>query len=412
MPLIVLTSDRPPELRGIGAGQTIDQLKLYGVGGAVVLRGRHPRGRRHRPAPHALGGVPRAMPPRGASRARARCTSTSPWREPLGPEPRDGDVTASSGSRSRDGAAAADRRRPAGGVATPDAAQLDELAAAHRDAPARPDRVRSPAATPTRSRCASPASPTTGYPILAEPTSQLRLGGTTASSSCGPYDAIARRARPDLAPELVVRFGDMPTSKPLRQWLASIDELHEVVIDPLGRLERPQRARGDAAARRPGRRRRRLCRAARAARERRLDRGVEGRGGGGAEAIDGALDELATGRPSPASTRALGRLYADGDLVYTASSMPIRDQEAFVARGPAPRAVPVQPGRERDRRARLVGDRRRGGERPADLARPRRPGLYHDMNGLSALRGVDAPVRSWSSTTAAAGSSSSCPRRS
>src|SRR4029450_6961853 len=28
--LIVLTSDRPPELRGIGAGQTIDQLKLYG----------------------------------------------------------------------------------------------------------------------------------------------------------------------------------------------------------------------------------------------------------------------------------------------------------------------------------------------------------------------------------------------
>src|SRR3954453_14820687 len=30
VPMLVLTADRPPELREIGAGQTIDQIKLYG----------------------------------------------------------------------------------------------------------------------------------------------------------------------------------------------------------------------------------------------------------------------------------------------------------------------------------------------------------------------------------------------
>src|SRR4051812_28398769 len=37
VPLLVLTADRPPELRDVGAGQTIDQVKLYGSAAKWVL---------------------------------------------------------------------------------------------------------------------------------------------------------------------------------------------------------------------------------------------------------------------------------------------------------------------------------------------------------------------------------------
>ena len=43
VPLIVLTADRPPELRGTGANQTIDQLKLYGTRCAGSARSACPR---------------------------------------------------------------------------------------------------------------------------------------------------------------------------------------------------------------------------------------------------------------------------------------------------------------------------------------------------------------------------------
>ena len=62
---------------------------------------------------------------------------------------------------------------------------------------------------------------TLGYPILADPLSQLRCGVSQQSMVLTSYDAFLRidtfieRAQP----ELIIRFGAMPTSKPLLLYL-------------------------------------------------------------------------------------------------------------------------------------------------------------------------------------------------
>ena len=73
MPLLVLTADRPPELRDVGAGQTIDQVKLYGSAAKWYFEvDDHPAsaGAREVAAPARL---PRVLD-RARRPARARCT--------------------------------------------------------------------------------------------------------------------------------------------------------------------------------------------------------------------------------------------------------------------------------------------------------------------------------------------------
>ncbi|HEY7150546.1 MAG TPA: 2-succinyl-5-enolpyruvyl-6-hydroxy-3-cyclohexene-1-carboxylic-acid synthase [Solirubrobacterales bacterium] len=337
VPLIVLTADRPPELRDIGAGQTIDQLKLYGdavrwfceVGtheadddGLLHFRSVACR------AYTAAIGDPRPGP----------VQLNVPWREPLAPIALEGQVTATDPLALR-GRGESPLHAVTAHSARADESLLDALA----------ERIEaSPRGLVLAGRQADPAlagpvaelAGAAGYPILAEPTSQLRRGPHDRSLLVTAYDAVASDRPSGLEPELILRFGDLPTSKPLRQWLAAIDGLDQIVVDPHGDWREPTRraatiVRAETAA------------VARALAERisRMRPGaaaIEGSPFASAwldaeravrDAVDehlSSLDELS----EPGVWTALGGALRDGDSVFAASSMPVRDLEAFLRPGP------------------------------------------------------------------------------
>jgi 2-succinyl-5-enolpyruvyl-6-hydroxy-3-cyclohexene-1-carboxylate synthase len=337
VPMILLTADRPPELRDIGAGQTIDQLKLYGeavrwfceVGtheadddGLLHFRSVACR------AYASAAGDPRPGP----------VHLNVPWREPLAPIPVAGQVTATN-------PLALEGRRDAPlNAVTPAAPRADEavldLLAERIESSPRGLIVAGRQSEPGLAGPVTELAAAAGYPILAEPTSQLRRGPHDRSLLVTTYDAIVRDRPEDLEPELVIRFGDLPTSKPLRQWLGAIDGLDQIVVDPVGEWREPTRRATTMVRGEPGA-------TARALTERlsRLRPGAAAVAGspfatGWLEAeravrttVYGHLESLDS-LSEPGIWHALGRALRDGDSVFAASSMPVRDLEAFLRPGP------------------------------------------------------------------------------
>jgi 2-succinyl-5-enolpyruvyl-6-hydroxy-3-cyclohexene-1-carboxylate synthase len=388
VPVIVLTADRPPELRDIGAGQTIDQLKLYGeavrwfceVGthdadddGLLHFRSVACR------AYASAAGDPRPGP----------VHLNVPWREPLAPVPVDGQVSATD-PLALGGRGHAPLVAVTAGPPRADQGLLDELA----------DRVESA----TRGlilvgRQPDPglAAPVTelaaaaGFPVLAEPTSQVRRGPHDRSLVVTAYDALVRDRPPALEPELVLRFGDLPTSKPLRQWLAAIEGLDQIVIDPVGEWREPTRRAATVVRSEPSATA--LALADRLSRLRPGAAAVEGSPFASGwleaeravrEAVDGHLSSLGE-LSEPGVWEALGRALRDGDSVFAASSMPVRDLEAFLRPGPegvrfaANRGANGIDGLVSTSAGLAAGSGSRTWAVLGDLA------LFHDLGGLAAL---------------------------
>src|SRR3954462_10020437 len=189
VPLVVLTADRPPELRGIGAGQTIDQLKLYGESVRWFCEvGTHEAD--DGGLLHYRSVACRAL---AAARGEARPGPVHlnlPWREPLAPVPVEGAVIAS------DPLALEGRgERPLTAVTRidqqPSVFLLDEAAGHIRNARSGvivAGRQLDPELRDPLSRLAKAA----GFPILAAPTSQLRCGPHEGSHVVASYDLLLR----------------------------------------------------------------------------------------------------------------------------------------------------------------------------------------------------------------------------
>ena len=371
MPLVVLTGDRPHELRDNGAAQTIDQVRLYGAHAKWFFDLPEPDGSRQQQQ------LVRALAARAVATARAEPSGPVhlnwPFRDPLipsrGPLP-----------------VIADAVRVANPVLAPAPDVVNELAGV-MDSSRRGLIVVGPQdADEDLSAAVIDLASRVGYPVLADALSGVRRGAAACPHVLDTYDAFLRdRAIADeLVPEVVVRFGAIPTSKPLQQYFELHPQKRSIVVDPGGWRE-PSNLATDLIHAEP----RLLCQA--------LSTCVSTRGSSdwtrrltainaaARTALDAHLagvDELFEGKVFSL----LADLLPDNALVYAGNSMPVRDLDTFLPRS--------------DRQLRCLANRGANGidgvvsSALGASAAGRGPvilaigdiSFYHDLNGLLAAR--------------------------
>ncbi len=322
VPLVVLTADRPIELRDRGAPQAIDQVRLFGRaakwytelplldGDPVTLA--HWRWVAGRAVAVAVAG------PAGPVQVNV------PFREPLLP---DGPL----------------ETPPGGGPAEPFAAVMTGRRILHDDALrglarrlAGAERgliVAGPDDDPELPSALGALALATGFPIIADPLSGLRTGAHDRDLVIAHGDLVVRPGAwiDDHRPDLVLRTGAMPTSKPVLELLArerpellvldgdggwreaAIVPATYVHADPVatvGSLAKLLAGRGTSTS------------DAWTSAWLAADRAA-------GEAMDAwlaALDEPFEGSPWPLLADAL----PDGAVLWAGSSMPVRDMDAWL----------------------------------------------------------------------------------
>ncbi|MGD1056955.1 MAG: 2-succinyl-5-enolpyruvyl-6-hydroxy-3-cyclohexene-1-carboxylic-acid synthase [Solirubrobacteraceae bacterium] len=324
VPLLVLTADRPWELRENGAGQAIDQLKLYGGAAKWFFEvGVHEAGAQQLRWMRTLA-------------CRAYWTALEdrpgavhlnfPLREPL---VIDGEPPAEDSGRADGrpyvGRAPSSVAGTASGAGDSLLSQLVDRARHGVLVAGRDERQTG------LGEAAAAFAATLGWPLLADPLSGARRG----EAAIAHYDALLRDDAfvASLTPGLILRVGDLPVSKPLRSWLAGLTGVRQVALDPEGAWQDPASVLSDSLALDPATTLRRLTDAysnPSAPRD-----GVEedwlaswrSADERAAQAILGVLGDEQLSEPAVAAQ--LGVLLPEEATLFVASSMPVRDIETF-----------------------------------------------------------------------------------
>jgi 2-succinyl-5-enolpyruvyl-6-hydroxy-3-cyclohexene-1-carboxylate synthase len=316
VPLLILTADRPPELRENGAGQTIDQLELYGGAAKWFFEVGT-----HESTPQRLRWV-RTLACRAywcALEGRPGVVHLNfPLREPL--------IRSEAEPLPHDGTGRPDgrplvTRTPTRPQADEDARSLAAPVASARRGVVVAGRYERDTAL---GEAASAFCAAAGWPLLADPLSGARRGAAAVAH----YDALLRDGpfAASVTPDLVLRVGDLPTSKPLRGWLAGLHDVPQAAIEQEGRWQDPDTALCRYFALEPAAALRALTHSTPAADPEWLAswRSADERA---AEAILGVL--AAEGLGEPAVAAELGVFLPEQATLFVASSMPVRDIESF-----------------------------------------------------------------------------------
>jgi 2-succinyl-5-enolpyruvyl-6-hydroxy-3-cyclohexene-1-carboxylate synthase len=231
VPLIVLTADRPHELRDVGAPQAIDQLNIYGKHAKWFVEMALPEGSKE------MLRYARTIAARAAATAMTAPAGpvhlNFPLREPLVPN-----VTEQTWAQ-------IERKEPSYiqvsiGKRTLELEQF-QFIYERLDGIEKGLIICGEIDKPHFAEAVVKLAEALNYPILADPLSHLRSGTHSKEYIVESYDAILKTeaAMRTLMPEVIIRFGAMPVSKPLTLMLKNNPAIQQIVVDGDGGWREP-----------------------------------------------------------------------------------------------------------------------------------------------------------------------------